>query len=277
MVETAKDHTLVAKWKANEFNITIQYQYSDGREALPSASYDLEYGTTYEIITPALRGHTPTQTSVSGLVEAQNSVIIVIFDVNSYTLTILYLYATNGNTAAPTYTATYAHGETYSVASPAIDGMVASIATVNGTIDAADVRITVYYAEEEPIISVTVTWGAMTFDLERGEWQPDEHEYTDDTFTPSSTGANSVTVKNEKGSNVSIDVSLSFSPTAEVREADAYFTATNNADGEKITLANIAKNKEKTFYVWLEGRLPNDATGDYVCGTVTVIIRGGQR
>lgn len=276
-VETARDHTLTAKWKATQFNVTVEYKYSDGSEALPSVSYDLAYGSTYEIITPALRGYTATETSVKGTVGAQNTIVVVVFDTNTYTVTVVYLYTKDGTTAAPTYSESYAHGESYSITSPTVEGMVCSIPTVSGTVDAADVNVTVYYDEEEPKISVTVTWGEMTFSFERGEWQPDEHKYTDDTFTPSSDGANSVTVKNEKDSNVSVDVSVSFAPVQGLIEADAYFTPENSANGERVDFVNVKKNTQKTLYVWMEGRLPNDAAGDYHCGTVTVIIRGGQR
>lgn len=275
-VETARDHTLVARWKGTVFNITVEYKYEDGSEAHASASYDLEYGMHYDIITPELRGYTATETSVSGTVGAQNSVVVVVFNINEYTVTVYYLYSDDGSEAAPTYSQTYRHKESYSIASPDIDGMIPSIEVVNGTIDAAAVSITVYYDEEEPIISVSIVWGEMTFELERGEWQPDEHSYTEDTFTPSTEGANGVTVTNEQSSNVSIDAEISFVPSTDDGEVNAYFTA-STAQAERLTTMNISKGESKTAYVYIVGRLPKDALGDYVCGVVTVTIRGGQK
>ena len=78
------------------------------------------------------------------------------YDQNEYTLTINYVYTTGG-TAAPTYRRTAMNaGDRFAVTSPVIDGYTASDATINGTMPAYNLTITVFYAPtgtpEEPEI-----------------------------------------------------------------------------------------------------------------------------
>ncbi|MBO4849250.1 MAG: InlB B-repeat-containing protein [Clostridia bacterium] len=66
------------------------------------------------------------------------------YSINSYTLTISYVYA-NGSQAAPAYTGVFEYGAAYSVVSPAVDGFTPDRATVTGSMSAGDVTVTVTY------------------------------------------------------------------------------------------------------------------------------------
>lgn len=66
------------------------------------------------------------------------------YSINSYRLTILYVYE-NGTTAAATYTGDYDYGASYSVTSPTISGCTPDKATVRGTMGAANTTVTVTY------------------------------------------------------------------------------------------------------------------------------------
>lgn len=63
----------------------------------------------------------------------------------THTLTIEYLYADDGSTAAPTHNSTHSVGENYSVTSPYIEGYIATRRVVSGTMPDHDVVVTVYY------------------------------------------------------------------------------------------------------------------------------------
>ena len=66
------------------------------------------------------------------------------YSINSYRLTILYVYE-NGTSAAATYTGDYDYGASYSVTSPTISGYTPDKATVRGTMGAANTTVTVTY------------------------------------------------------------------------------------------------------------------------------------
>lgn len=70
------------------------------------------------------------------------------------------------------------------------------------------------YSNDPEKVSVTITWGDMTFDYHEGRWDPDTHQYSGG-WSPLTTGGNNLTVQNN--SNVALAVSFAF-------QADAAFT-----------------------------------------------------
>ena len=69
--------------------------------------------------------------------------------VQSHNLTINYIH-TNGQEAAPAYSAELAEGESYSIPSPAVEGYAPDRLTVAGTMGAEDVIETVIYSPDAP-------------------------------------------------------------------------------------------------------------------------------
>jgi hypothetical protein len=76
---------------------------------------------------------------------ANDVTVTATFTINSYDLTINYLYL-DGTQAAPTYTETIEYNTAYSVASPAVTGYTASQDTVMGIMGAEDVIERVIYS-----------------------------------------------------------------------------------------------------------------------------------
>ncbi len=66
------------------------------------------------------------------------------YSVNSYRLSIVYVYDEGGE-AAPAVTMDLEYGASYSVTSPVIEGYTADIPAVEGVMGAADVSVTVTY------------------------------------------------------------------------------------------------------------------------------------
>lgn len=132
-----------------EYTLTITYQYEDGSSASEPHTETLKEGETYSIPSPTLEGYTASQSTVTGIMLAEDVSITVTYTKVPHTLTIKYQYE-NGGTAAETHTETLKAGEMYSVQSPALEGYTASPATVTGTMPAQDITVTVTYKKDEP-------------------------------------------------------------------------------------------------------------------------------
>ena len=138
------DITVTAVYTVNSYTLTINYVYADGGTAASTYTRTLNYGAAYSVVSPAITGYTPDAAVVSGSMGADNVTVTVTYTANSYTLTINYVYA-DGGTAAASYTGTYTYGQSYSVASPVIEGYTADVETVSGTMGAGNVTSTVTY------------------------------------------------------------------------------------------------------------------------------------
>ena len=99
---------------------------------------------------PTRTGYTFTGWDVAFNNVQSNLVVTAQYTINSYLLTINYIYA-DGTTAAPTYSQSYNYGAAYSVTSPVIDGYTASTAVVSGTMGTQAVTVTVTYVENAPV------------------------------------------------------------------------------------------------------------------------------
>ena len=151
----AEAHTIAATFSINSYNLTIHYVYADDSEAAADYTATLDYGATYSVASPEITGYTANQTMVEGTMPAEDVTVTVTYNVNSYNLTIHYVYADDSEAAAD-YTATLEYGEPYSVVSPAIDGFTADRLVIEGTMGAADVTETVTYTAN-PVPTHTLT------------------------------------------------------------------------------------------------------------------------
>ncbi len=284
VVATAEDHTLTARWTAVRYNVTVRYLYEDGTEAVSEIHHSLPFESEYSYTTPAIYGHTADKLTVSGKVPAQNTVITVIYGANGLTLTVTYVDAVKGTTVAEKVVLELKHGETYAVTSPTVAGYDScSEAVVSGTADAPAPHtvktVTVYYYESEPTVSVTVTWGKMSFDLtERGIWDPETHTYASDTFAPTKKGDNEVTVENNASSAISVMATYSYEMGAGYETLDVYFTADNDAAADAVTESGmIVPGERREAYVFVKGNMPaGAAAGSYVVGSCKVTLKGGE-
>ena len=149
----AQDVDVTVTYNVNSYTLTIHYVYADQTVARPDYTAQVAYGAEYSVESPVVECYTADQLTVAGTMPAQDVEVNVIYNVDTYTLTVHYVYADNTE-AATTYTETVACGETYSVPSPVIDGYTADPAVVEGTMPANDVDVTVTYNE---IVTHTLT------------------------------------------------------------------------------------------------------------------------
>ena len=127
-------------------------------------------------------------------------------------------------------------------------------------------------ANKPDVISVDVTWGAMTFTYTEGgnwNWQPGTHTYADGrTYQWAGTG-NTVEVVNH--SNVAVDVEFGFAA------AEGY-NVTGTFDITEDTLTAGVENKydeadSVTATLTLAGELKSDVKDATKVGTVTVTLK----
>ena len=142
-------------YSINSYNLTINYKYADGTQAAPAHSESINYNVAYSVTSPVITGYTADQAVVSGTMGTADVTVNVVYNINSYNLTILYKYA-NGTTASTTHTESVNYNVAYSVASPRIDGYVASKTTVAGTMADNDLTVNVtYYQVTTNIVDAT--------------------------------------------------------------------------------------------------------------------------
>ncbi|MBO7651763.1 MAG: T9SS type A sorting domain-containing protein [Bacteroidales bacterium] len=154
------NHTINANFAVNSYNLTIHYVYANNTTAAQDHTETIAFGTEYSVASPAITGYTADIETVAGTMPANDVEATVTYNVNSYTLTIHYVYADN-TTAAPDHIETVAFGATYSVESPVLDGYTTDQLTVAGTMPADDVIVTVRYTENStPPTTYTITASA---------------------------------------------------------------------------------------------------------------------
>ena len=149
------DVTVDVVYSINSYNLTINYKYADGSQAAPAHSESINYNVAYSVTSPVITGYTADQLTVSGTMGTADVTVNVVYNINSYNLTIYYKYA-NGTTAATTHTESVNYHVAYSVTSPHIDGYVASKTTVAGTMADNDLTVNVtYYQVTTNIVDAT--------------------------------------------------------------------------------------------------------------------------
>ncbi|MGN1310924.1 MAG: MucBP domain-containing protein, partial [Clostridia bacterium] len=140
----ADDVEVTVTYKINSYNLTVNYVYEDGSKAAETYTDTLNYNETYSVTSPVIEGYTADKLVVSGTMPANDVTVTVTYKINSYDLTVNYVYE-DGSKAAETYTDTLNYNETYSVTSPVIEGYTADKLVVSGTMPANDVTVTVTY------------------------------------------------------------------------------------------------------------------------------------
>jgi hypothetical protein len=67
-----------------EYTLTINYQYTGGSQAATSVTRAVKYGESYSITSPVIDGYTPSQTTVSGTLP-ENKTVLVLYSAGQYT------------------------------------------------------------------------------------------------------------------------------------------------------------------------------------------------
>lgn len=117
-------------------------------------------------------------------------------------------------------------------------------------------------------VSVTVTWGAMEFTYQDGDWDPETHEFKYGKWIPNKTDGNMITVENT--GTMPVSVSFTYKQTIAAVSAEFY-------DGTTSVSAPVAlpMGDKKQVRLKLIGK-PSGTLNKSKLGTVTVTIGGKQ-
>jgi len=276
-VKITENSELVAKWKEIKFTLTINY-VTDLGVTVSSTSASLSVGDTYEYETPVHPGHTADKLSISGTMAAQNTVITITYNRNTYTVTVKF-ETSEGDELAPSVVQEIIHGSSYSIAVPEVTGYKPNMSVVEGVVNASDVNVTVYYYSEA--ISVDIAWGGMDFSCDVDLlWDPQTHtySYTSVGFTPVD-NSNTVTVTNNTETQ-DITVEFDFVVASQYSQISGRYTADNNESGADLGDVKIGKKgKTATAYFWLNDIDDEEKLGsmtlpdNFVAGNCVVIIK----
>ena len=153
--------TVDVTYSINSYTLTINYKYADGTTAAASHTESLDYGASYSVTSPTITGYTPDMAVVSGTMGTENVTVDVTYTINSYTLTVNYLYA-DGTTAAASHTESVNYNASYSVTSPTITGYTPDLAVVTGTMGTENVTVDVTYTINSYILTVNYLYSDGT-------------------------------------------------------------------------------------------------------------------
>lgn len=82
IVETAEDHTLMARWTVNSYKLTIEYVDKKGNTLHESYEAYIEWNTTYKVDSPKIKGYTlknSAQKTVEGIMPGEDVTIQVVY------------------------------------------------------------------------------------------------------------------------------------------------------------------------------------------------------
>ena len=157
----AENVTVDVTYSVNSYTLTINYKYANGTTAAPTHTESVNYNATYSVTSPTITGYTPDLAVVTGTMGTENVTVDVTYAINSYTLTVNYLYA-DGTTAAASHTESVNYNATYSVTSPTITGYTPDLAVVSGTMGTENVTVDVTYTINSYILTVNYLYADGT-------------------------------------------------------------------------------------------------------------------
>lgn len=147
-LETANGASWTITNNLKQYTLTIHYWYNeiDGDKAAKSFIRNYYYGESFSVTSPKRAGYSVNLPVVSGVItgDAEYNVIYTPID---YRLNIYYVYE-DGTAAAPMHESTLHYGDAYGVDSPVLEGYVASIQRVEGSMPARNMVYTVIYVPE---------------------------------------------------------------------------------------------------------------------------------
>ena len=141
-----EDLTINVYYSREFYPLTVQYQYSDGSQALEDVVYQYPAGFNYEIPSPEIAGYLPDKSEIAGEMPAEAVEAVVTYTAIPYTLTVSYRF-TDGSVAAESHQEQLTVGMRYYVASPQLEGYRPNQSAVSGVMPASDVTHTVTYRE----------------------------------------------------------------------------------------------------------------------------------
>lgn len=146
-IPTANNYSVKFIYTKNPYKLTINYLYNDNSIAAEQYSAILKFSDNYSVTSPSIKGYTANQAVVNGTIGAQDVTINVVYNVNSYKITINYL-KDDGSVIAPQKVFNSVEfGTQFSENSPIITGYVPNKPVVEFLFDdAADKVVEVIYS-----------------------------------------------------------------------------------------------------------------------------------
>lgn len=274
---TLKFNTLGGECSETERLVVYGKPYTYDGVTYTSLPRAIKVGSTFKGWTDADGNLIDENSSV--LTDAENGAIIpvrALWEANKFTLTVKHVYEDGSAVAEFADVSTKVeYGAAYRYTAPALDGYTVAPDSYSGVMPAQNLELVFTYYEDSALeeISVTITWGDLTFSAEYGVWNPDALAYEKDVFTPNTKNQNTVTVMNNSTS-ISVSAGLSYNAEVGLESIDGYFTSENSADARKTSSMSLGFGEQGTAYVWLGGELTDGLAADTStkCGTVTVTI-----
>ena len=171
------------------YTLTVNYRYENGSQAAQPFTRSLTAGSSYEITSPIIEGHTADRPIVSGTMPEEDLTVTVTYtavpppEPQTYNLTVNYRYE-NGSQAAQSVTRSLTAGSSYEITSPTIKGYTADRTIVSGIMPERDLTVHVLYRKDSsgsssssgkfPDVAAGVEWkDPLTwFDIAEGvEWK----------------------------------------------------------------------------------------------------------
>lgn len=139
--------------KNEQHKLTIQYVYSDGTKAAETYTGSLSEGEDYKEASPVLDGCTADRESISGTMGAEDISATVTYTKKNFSVTVNYVKKDGTVVSAPV-SEQAEYGSTYSISSPAVEGMTADQAVVSGTVGSEDTVVNVTYSEDQYTLTI---------------------------------------------------------------------------------------------------------------------------
>jgi hypothetical protein len=128
-----------------------------------------------------------------------------------------------------------------------------------------------YVTIDPSVISVNISWGALDYKFDHGDWNTTTFVYDDRGWKPTTDRGDEITVTNTDESNVPIDASIVYNPV------DEYDIITGSMVTNKVTKDTLPASNQvlvgsslKT-YLMLSGELTEDIASQIV-GNVTITL-----
>ncbi len=210
--------------------------------------------------------------------DAENGAVIsltAVWETNQFTVTVLYVYEDGTRIAEfATTEEKILYGTAYTYEAPKKEGYTPAPAQYTGVMPAQNLELVFTYYEDEvlEVLSLTVSWGNLSFTASHGLWNPEEIRYEADSFVPNAAN-HTVGVKNDS-ETVNMNAVLSYAAASGFESIDGYFTEEDSASARKNAAMSVYAGEAVMRYVWLGGEIPQDALENtsIVCGTVTVTV-----
>ncbi len=120
-----------------------------------------------------------------------------------------------------------------------------------------------------PTLNVDITWGAMEFNYDDGEWDSSTHKWINSGWKPAAENGNLITIQNN--STVPVSATLSYKSSASYPSLTGTFSNGTSSITQPISFeANSAK---KNFWFSLSGKTEERWSDNYITvGTITITI-----